>query len=227
MKLFDNLLAVIAPQDCVGCSTEGALLCGDCRRDLAPAILCCYRCHLVGDTFATCTLCRSVSPLGSVLVATRYEAAAKDVIWKLKFGRARGAGTEIAQVVEDRLRLGRLLAGRRNIIITHAPTATRRVRQRGYDQAALIAQSLARGNGVPYCRLLARRGHLKQIGATKAMRTSQLNGAFYAVHRRRIRGAHVILVDDVITTGATLEAAARVLLDAGARRVDAVVFAQA
>ncbi len=150
------------------------------------------------------------------------------MVWKLKFGRAQSCGAEIAKLTVERLRLNEKLAGRHvDLLVTHAPTATSRVRQRGYDQAALIAKSLASNADIPCASLLRRRGHQEQIGATKQQRAMQLAGAFYTVRQDKIVGKHIILVDDVITTGATLESAARVLLDVGARRVDAIVFAQA
>ncbi len=71
---------------------------------------------------------------------------------------------------------------------------------------------------MPYRPLLARSGHQEQIGASKAQRSAQLAGVFRAIRPTDIRAAHIILVDDIITTGSTLESAARVLVDAGARR---------
>ena len=161
------------------------------------------------------------------MAATRYDDIAKDVIWRLKFGRTRGAASEIADIMVQQLRLQRVLSTVPDLIVTHAPTATSRVRQRGYDQASLIARSLASGSHVRYAPLLARMGHQKQIGADKAQRAAQLMHAFRVINHSRVRGAHITLVDDVVTTGATLEAAAQTLLDAGARRVDAIAFAQA
>jgi ComF family protein len=227
MKLIDSLLSVISPYDCLGCAAEGALLCADCRGGLTPALPRCYRCHAVSASFTTCPACRPESPLRVVMPAVRYDGLAKDIVWRMKFARTQGAAAEIARLVEDRLQLRRRLHGRPDIIITHAPTATVRVRQRGYDQASLIAHELAGITRLPYIPLLARRGSQKQIGATKEQRTQQLDGAFRAMRAGRIRGKHIILIDDVVTTGATLEAAANALLQAGARRVDAVVFAQA
>ncbi len=227
MKIFDSLLSLVAPHDCLGCGAEGNLLCVDCRACLAPAVPRCYKCHTTSPGFTTCPACRAASSLTVVRPAVKYQASAKDLIWKLKFGRGQGAAAEAADIICQRLGLlPRKLSGA-TIVITHAPTATSRVRQRGYDQAQLIALSLSRELGLPYRRLLARRGHQKQIGASKARRALQLSGAFHAVYPARIRGAHVIVVDDVITTGATLEAAATALLAAGARRVDAIVLAQA
>lgn len=116
-------------------------------------------------------------------------------------------------------------------IIVPAPTATNRVRMRGYDQSALLACNLASRIGALYDPLLCRIGSQKQIGANRAQRQAQLQGAFYTKPQYRshhdVQGAHIILVDDVVTTGATLEAAAEALRAAGARSVEAVVFAQA
>jgi ComF family protein len=141
----------------------------------------------------------------------------------LKFGRAKAAAKEMAHMSASH-------AGGYNperVIVTHVPTAMNRVRQRGYDQAALIAKSFAHIQSLTYATLLARHGKFKQVGASKMTREHQLRQAFRPTRTRRIKGAHIILIDDVVTTGATLQAAAKTLKDAGAKRVEAVVFAQA
>lgn len=80
---------------------------------------------------------------------------------------------------------------------------------------------------MPYRRLLLRLGTQQQHTATRQRRLQQLQSAFVAIDLERIRGRHIVLVDDVITTGATLDTAAHALRAAGAKRVSAVVFAQA
>jgi ComF family protein len=221
--LLTPLLSLLAPHECLGCNAEGLLVCGDCSRALPPAVPRCYGCHRADLLFKTCTVCRKQSDLYSVHAAVRYEGIAKDLIWKLKFGRARAAADEIAAILAVKTDF----AGPKAVIITHAPTATNRVRQRGYDQAALIAKALARKHKVPYMPLLLRLTKHKQVGATRAMRASQLSDAFRPIHAKHIKDAHIILIDDVVTTGATLQAAAVTLKAAGARRVEAIVFAQA
>jgi len=227
MPIIDSLLSLIAPHECIGCDSEGSLLCAPCIDGLAAPVRQCYKCHIPAERFATCPDCRRESALTSVLSAVKYTGLAKDIVWKIKFGRTRSASQEIASVIVQKLSLQRQLVDKQHILITHAPTATTRVRQRGYDQAALIARNVARQSNAPYIPLLARAGQQKQIGASRSQRTAQLRSAFRPLRHDRIRGAHIILIDDVVTTGATLEAAAQVLMDAGARRVDAIVFAQA
>ena len=106
------------------------------------------------------------------------------------------------------------------------PTATGRARQRGYDQAKLLAHELSGQIRLPYLDCLVRSGQTHQHGLSRHDSLTQLKSAYRVKRSNRVTGAHIILVDDVVTTGATLEAAAAVLQATGASRVDAVVFAQ-
>ncbi|HKR82318.1 MAG TPA: phosphoribosyltransferase family protein [Candidatus Saccharimonadales bacterium] len=114
-----------------------------------------------------------------------------------------------------------------NTVLVFVPTATSRVRQRGYDQARLIARELGRLHRIPLLPALVRVGQRRQVGASGEQRRRQLQDAFRVVRKPTLKGKHVVLVDDVVTSGATLEAAARVLHQAGAQRIDAAVFARA
>lgn len=221
--LLTPLLSLLAPHECLGCLAEGSLLCQDCRQSLTPARARCYHCYGANLSFATCSFCQNYSPLRSVYAAVRYEGLAKDLVIRLKFGRAKAAGAEIGQILAARMR--RLQAG--NAIVTNVPTANARVRQRGYDQAALIARAFAKQAGLPYVPLLARYGKHKQVGANKAVRSAQLQQDFVAIRQSRIRGRHILIVDDVVTTGATFEVTAAALRQAGAKSVSGVAFAQA
>jgi ComF family protein len=124
-------------------------------------------------------------------------------------------------------RLRPLLPTGRDVVIVPVPTATSRVRQRGYDQAKLLARALSRQARLPYLDCLARTGQAHQHGASRSQRLRQLTAAFRVRRQRAVRGSHIVLIDDVVTTGATLEAAAAVLHAAGATRVEAVVFCTA
>jgi len=143
------------------------------------------------------------------------------LVWKLKFHHARAAVGPMAELMCDRLLFDT------GAILVPVPTATSRVRQRGYDQAELLSRALSLKTGLPNRQWLRRHGQSRQVGQTKAERAAHVASAFRVPSPPRIVGCHVILVDDVLTTGSTLEAAARVLKTAGAKRVDAIVFAQA
>ena len=221
MSIIELIISSIAPHECVGCQIEDAVLCGSCASSLPTVVPRCYRCGALADDFRTCTRCHSGSDLFSVKVATIYEQAAKAAIVKLKFERARAAANDLAALMAERL------AVPSGVLITHLPTANTRVRQRGYDQAQQIARRLAVLTDNTYAPLLARQGTQRQLGQDRTTRRQQMANAFVVTKASSLQNRHVLLIDDVLTTGASCEAAAQVLKNAGAARVSAAVFAVA
>lgn len=223
MFMFEQIIRLYAPYCCLGCGAEeDRLLCKSCVQTLPPVPSRCYRCRAVTRDWATCRSCRRTSPLQSVYVAYPFDGLARELLHAVKYERARSAAATMSETAAPLLRY--IPAG---AVLVPVPTATGRVRQRGYDQSRVFARELCRRDGRPRAQLLARIGQGHQVGSSRADRLRHLAGAFRAVNLGQVEGAHVVLVDDVLTTGATLEAAARVLRKAGARRVDAIVFAQA
>jgi len=151
-------------------------------------------------------------------VRTPYAGLAEQAVHRLKFERNR----EMAQFLGHSL-AALCPAG----VIAHVPTANRRVRQRGYDQAQLIARALAAQTGNPYGVLLYRQGAKRQLGQGRTVRQEQLRNAFRPAPHGPAKQTPIILVDDVVTTASTLEAAAQVLRHAGYASVHAVAFAWA
>jgi ComF family protein len=221
MSVLDTLMNKLAPHDCLVCGAEDDLLCVVCSHTLLAVPEHCYGCRRVSAGFLTCMACRQTSRPDSVRVATAYAAAAKSLVWKLKLAGAQAAAGLMAK------RMAVLIGDADSAaVIVPVPTATSRVRRRGYDQAGLLARELSRQTRLPYYGCLARTGQTHQHGLPRRQRLRQLAAAFRVNRPGIVRGAHIILVDDVATTGATLEAAASVLRAAGAERVDAVVFAR-
>lgn len=111
------------------------------------------------------------------------------------------------------------------------PLSAQRLRERGYNQAEVLARALAPHWQVPVWRdVLRRERHTRsQVRLTPSQRTSNVSGAFAVPDHRRamLRGQHVVLVDDVVTTAATLNAAAQALLEGGARIISCVTFGRA
>lgn len=219
--MLDLLLSLVAPHLCLGCGTEGELWCDVCKTSAPPAAERCYRCHALSPGGRTCMTCRRASPLYAVLSATRYEGVPKQLIWKLKFERTMAGARPIADLIATRFEFIS------DVVMVPVPTSTNRVRQRGYDQTVLITKALARHAPLPFTSALIRLGQQQQHTASRQQRLTQLANAFRVVKPEAIQGKRVMLIDDVITTGATLEAAARALKQAGAKRVSALVFAQA
>jgi ComF family protein len=219
MSFFDVLIALLAPHYCLRCGREGQLLCIDCSQSYYAVPERCYRCRKLSIGWRTCSSCRSSSSIRSLVPALIYEKEPKELVWRLKFHGARAASKVMAK------RMINYLPTRGSYLVP-VPTATNRVRQRGYDQAKLLARELSRLTDLPYLDCLARSGQAHQVGASRTQRLKQLSKAYRVKKIALIRGADIILVDDVVTTGATLEAAAKVLRTAGARHVDAIVYAQ-
>lgn len=140
----------------------------------------------------------------------------------MKYRRNRAYAREFGVLLADAV--GYLPA---QTIVTHLPTASKRIRQRGFDQAALIAESFAKQLQLSYAPLLYRTTQVDQIGKNRRERLAQMQSSF-ALHgsKTAVVGSTITLIDDVITTGASIEAAATMLRKNGAIHVDAAVVAR-
>lgn len=221
MSFLDTLIGLIAPHYCLSCGCQDALLCQGCASSIVGIPERCYRCHKLSDGYRTCKSCRSSSFLYAVLAAKPYDTVPKMLVGSLKFNGAQAAAADMARD------MAAVLGIHDAMYVVPVPTTTDRVRYRGYDQAVLLAKRLAALTGQRYDYALRRQGRKHQVGASRHIRLQQLKEAFYVPNPSAIRGKHILLVDDVCTTGATLEAAARVLHAAGAARISAIVYAQA
>jgi ComF family protein len=115
-------------------------------------------------------------------------------------------------------------------VVVPVPLHWRRIWARRFNQSATLAKLLAEPHGVPvsYAALKRVRATPQQVGLSKSERAANVQGAFRVdpAARAEIARRHVVLVDDVLTSGATVDSCARVLLRAGARQVDVVTFAR-
>lgn len=211
--MIEHIISLIAPHTCVGCDREGSLLCDPCGKKLGINNERCKKCNFIFSAQG----CRCFAPITRVYAATRYTPLPRRLVGKLKFDRAKAASTIIANTCAP-------LVPQDATVISYVPTANSRVRMRGYDQSRLIARRVAQYSNKPMVSLLARTSEARQVGATAEVRRSQLKGAFRPTALPVVTGSHVVLIDDVLTTGSTVQAAAQVLLQHGAARVDAVVF---
>jgi len=160
-----------------------------------------------------------VGGVGRVVWAAPYEGVARDLVAALKFRSRVGLAAVCAAALTDAC--GPAPGSQRELVAV--PPAPGRLRRRGFDPAELIATALARRLGVPRSRCLRRADGPRQVGRSRESRRA-------SPPRVRAIGTpprHVVLVDDVLTTGATLGACAAALRRAGALEVEAAVFARA
>ncbi len=146
----------------------------------------------------------------------------RDLAHRLKYGDQQHVVPLLARLLQD---AGRELLPGCHLLLP-IPLARMRLWQRGFNQAAVLAHALHRRTGVPHDPMLLerKRDTPSQVGLTREQRKDNMSGAFAIAEGRKgeIKGRNVLLIDDVITTGATIEAAARVLKRAGAARIDAL-----
>jgi predicted amidophosphoribosyltransferase len=205
MSLHRALASAIAPPLCAACgrhSGPGEIICRVCQIRLERAA------PLGGAGPPGADRAWSSSP---------YEGPARDLVAALKF---RGLLPVAALIAERIARLAppELLSG----AIVPVPTARRRTLVRGFDPAAEIALALVERSGLPLSACLVRRGGGRQLGRRRGERLARAP----AIHPRAPVPASAVLLDDVLTTGATISAAAGALRAAGAVRVVAITFAR-
>ncbi len=231
--LVDPVLAVVFPSTCPVCAralahpTRGPLcdacwdalprhrgrLCG-CGLPLPPALLVCGRCR------------RGRQPFTAGLSLGPYEGALRTVIHELKYRGRKRVARRLAEALLAQPGAEDLLRG--SDVLVPVPLHPRRRRERGFNQAEVVAEELARRVGRPCATgaLVRRKDTTPQAGLSAAQRRRNVAGAFAVRRQPLVAGRVVALVDDVLTTGATAQACARALLAAGASEVRLLAVAR-
>jgi len=155
------------------------------------------------------------------------EPPADALVHGLKYEGWRGLAPEMAEAMVEALEPSLRRAAS---LVTPVPTTGARLRLRGYNQARLLAEGVAERLGIPLAETLVRtRGGPTQVSLSPSLRRANVEGAFRAEvpPGTRLSGAHVVLVDDVLTTGATAAQAASALGESGVAEVTVLAFARA
>ena len=197
------MLRLAAPDRCTSCKAPGSALCAECGRELV-----------------SCPPLEPEPPLGRLSAGCLYEGPARSLVLGLKLRGQRGNALPLAAAAcRNAWRDG--IAGD---VVTWVPCSPADRRVRGYDHAEVLGRRIARRLGLPAAPLLhLNRPKSDQTELSAAQRRENLKGAFVAqaVHGR------VVIVDDVMTTGATICTCASALLTAGATAVDGLVGCRA
>jgi ComF family protein len=220
--LVERGLDLIFPPTCVGCRKIGRWICDRCWQQVYW--LEDLRCGTCDRTWVKnpCPHCeRRGSALAAVAAAAAFDGPAREAVHALKYEGRHAIGSLLGRL------MARAAPPEEVTMVAPVPLHPRRRRERGYDQAAILARHVGRSIDVPVEPAAARRVRytMQQATLDQTKRALNVAGAFAA--EEWVEGERILLVDDVYTTGATLEACATALRNAGAVSVTGLVFAAA
>lgn len=235
------LFATLFPSDCRLCgkpliNISRLPVCDECLAAMHPIQeALCSTCgeRLSGSlTFAEnsgevrCGLCRRMEPpFAKAAAYGSYEGGLRDLIHLLKYDHVRPAAGILGRMLSEAIADLEPLFSAAPVLLVPVPLHARKMRQRSFNQAEVIAQSAIKQSPLKARLELAskvlerRRETLSQIGLSRHQRRENMRGAFAISRPDQVRGREVLVVDDVFTTGTTVSECARVLLRAGASKV--------
>ncbi len=225
-RLKGTALDFLFPPYCVGCGREGAFLCLSCRQSLArivPPI--CPKCGRPQPGGVLCPDCRHwPAAIDGIRSPFRFEGVMREAIHQLKYQNLRALTAPLAEMLWEYLMASPLDVD----VLVPVPLHRKRWRERGYNQARLLAQELGKLINLPLVDdVLVRRRHTPPQARTATVEERRHNIAdAFACRDNSLRDRHVLLLDDVATSGATLDACAKVLKTSGATAVWGLVMAR-
>lgn len=227
--LWKGILDALFPLNCLGCGVSGELLCPGCaaKVPLLSKQTCPYCQKAETPDGRVCWGCRGKGALEGILGAASYsEKEIKKSVHAFKYGGARFLHKPLALICLRALRSSEVPLPD---LIVPVPLHPKRLRWRSFNQSELLAKEISEGLGgfgfaVRFAQPLRRVRNTKaQMLLKRKQRLCNVQGAFVCSHEEVVRGKHILLVDDVATTGATLSVCAQALKSSGAKTVWAVV----
>ncbi|HNX53454.1 MAG TPA: ComF family protein [Pontiellaceae bacterium] len=233
---YRSMLDLLYPRNCTYCGVPDPdpmkYLCWDCLSD-TPKVEPPF-CAVCGDPVAgdiqhdyTCFACARETPaFDRARSSVRYEGAVGELLRALKYGNALWVVQDLAGLLSACVHAE--YPDQPFDVVTAVPLHPPRLRERGFNQSAVLGAALARRLGLPFRGGLVRRVRptVTQTGLTAPQRTANVCGAFRVGLFARPAGRRILLVDDVMTTGATVNACAKALKTGGAASVHVVTVAR-
>jgi len=226
-SIWADLLALFFPNRCASCNQIGSWFCNQCRQEVAfisPPL--CPLCGYPSTQVRLCPRCRE-SPLAidGIRSVAFFEGPLRPAVHAFKYRGLRCLAAPLAELMIAQWHKGPLPAD----VIVPVPLHRRRLRERGYNQAALLARPLGAAIDLPVREdwLVRTRATSPQVELDVAERKANVADAFLCQNGDAVAGRRVLLIDDVFTTGATLESCSLALRQAGAQSVWAFTLGRA
>lgn len=213
----------IFPKACLGCGQEDTYLCYKCQ--LAVPLLKEPVCFLCNQNFSSCGICDSCKAehfLDQIIIATQYQnSLAEKIISNLKYHFVWELVEPLVSLLSEQIQQKQMSTVLQNSVLIPVPIHYRRFLKRGFNQSELLAEKLA---VLYHCAcevdVVKRIRNIQpQVGKNRQQRIQNVQDSFAVLMPEKVRGRTVVILDDVFTTGATMNELARVLKQAGARRV--------
>lgn len=215
---FPNLLDLLAPHSCRGCGHLGNVLCNCCKKNILNQHQnLCPQCK-AHKTTSKCKKCKSLPP--TYIVGERSDLLGS-LIHDLKYNSVHAIAKALAELLD--LSLPKING---TVIIVPLPTIDKHIRTRGLDHTYLIAKNLAKIRGYQVQRLLLRNKNTIQVGTDRQTRISQADTAYGINPKIAIDPKTTyLLLDDVWTTGASMQSATKKLRQSGAKNISLAILA--
>jgi competence protein ComFC len=225
-RLAEITVNFFFPRWCVGCGKSGYLICDSCRQSLNPINPpLCPRCGKPQSSADLCSGCATwQAEIDGIRSAFQFEGVLREAIHQLKYKNIKILATPLARLLSDYLSANPLPAD----VLVPVPLHPRRLKERGYNQSRLLARELGKLVNLPLVSdCLVRNRHAPPQARTLTLdeRRANVIGAF-TCRDQRLKGKQVLLIDDVSTSGATLNACAAALKASGATSVWGLTIAK-
>lgn len=218
MKDGFSLSNFLFPPSCCICNRHGAYLCPSCKKLFKNNLPECYICRRLSPNYASHTSCKKPYSLDNVFVAWEYNHMSSGILKQYKYKNVRDISSVISNLFTDNIIKSSFKENLKDSLLIPVPISNQRMNERGFNQMSYISLNISNTFNLDICENLIRCKYLNahQAGKSKSERYSYISNPFYINPYLNLdikKYKSITLVDDVITTGMTLEKMAKTIKD--------------